>query len=661
MKTNFNSQATRRAFLQTCAAGLGTVGLGSAFPWTGNSATAMPSATPIIRVEPDPKRCLVTALSWDTEGGERFQRNLLRQGTGLGVRIRSGGTWKNSADLPTVATALGTGARYQIRVTPESTIQWEINPSQDHLEMSVAVGGPGLGAQTLEMVFPFDPMVTATTVLPAEWHEDRTLELPLVISAPDFGQMLLRATPAGRIQGRLEGSRDNHTVDLIIELPQLDENHKYTFSFTPLTLPPPEGFEDEALWRLVRRGWFNPFQPTARWGEQGRAFSSPPGILANNVLSDPCSFSTIFYADHMLWTPTLAEGISLAATVRRSLEFWLDQRTRTSDEVVGYWDYTNFLDANAGPPICAWDYVEATGDLAWLEKRITRLEAVADYHARRDQDLDGLVEATQSGNAGTFFQPDRSCNWFDAVNHGWKDAYSNALIYRSWRCLADLESKLHRDAQHRRYAQLADRMKLVYARTLYNPDTGWIADWRSEDGKLHDYASPIANGMAVEYGLVDRDQGRKIVEKLWAKMQTAGFHRYDLGIPPNLEPIHRSDYLQPDGLGCPNGEDGRDTFQQYENGGITAGQGLHFLAATYLVGMEDQADKVLRAMLERQQGEGFQNGVQNAANKGIDWTTWNGQPCGYEGYLADVYYFLLAAVLRQPSLRQRFYRPLIAV
>ena len=168
-------------------------------------------------------------------------------------------------------------------------------------------------------------------------------------------------------------------MDLVLEFPQLDANHKYTFSFTPVTLAPPQGLQDEALWRLARRGWFNAFQPSARWGEQNRAFSAPPGILGNNVLSDPCSFSLIFYADHMLWTPVVAEGISVAELVRHAVEFWLEQRTHMNGEVVGYWDYANFLDANAGPVICAWDYVEATGNLAWLEKMISRLEFVAEF------------------------------------------------------------------------------------------------------------------------------------------------------------------------------------------------------------------------------------------------------------------------------------------
>jgi hypothetical protein len=63
-------------------------------------------------------------------------------------------------------------------------------------------------------------------------------------------------------------------------------------------------------------------------------------------------------------------------------------------------------------------------------------------------------------------------------------------------------------------------------------------------------------------------------------------------------------------------------------------------------------------MLRRQGQGGFQNGVQDAGYKGIDWTDWNGRPTGYEGYLADSYRFLQAVLLREPSFRARFYRPL---
>lgn len=65
-------------------------------------------------------------------------------------------------------------------------------------------------------------------------------------------------------------------------------------------------------------------------------------------------------------------------------------------------------------------------------------------------------------------------------------------------------------------------------------------------------------------------------------------------------------------------------------------------------------------MLGRQQRGGFQNGVQDAAMKGIDWTAWDGRPSGYEGYLADSYRFLQAVLLREPAFREKLYRPLRA-
>ncbi len=470
--------------------------------------------------------------------------------------------------------------------------------------------------------------------------------------------MLLSESGGQRLKARLEGSRADKTVDLVVELPPLKSGENCSLNIMPLRLPAPQGLTDQSLWEKTRRGWFGAFQPSARWGDQTRPFSAPAGILGNNVISDPASCSLWFYADQVLWTPQLTPDISVAALVRRSLDWWLEQRTRPTGEVVCYWDYGNFLDANAGPLIAAWDYVEATGDKAWLGQRIERLEFIAEFLAKRDIDNDGLVEAVQSGNRGTLKQPARSCAWFDALNCGHKDGYTNAIIYRAWRCLADLEAQLGRSDKHSRYSTLADRLKAGYAKTLYNSATGWLAWWKSEDGELHDYATPVVNGLAIEYGLVEPPQGREILARLWAKLDQVGFTRFDLGIPPMLVPVRRSDYLLPDGLGIPQREDGTDTLGHYQNGGITAGQVLHFLAAHYVVGQPEKADGVLRAMLERQAQGKFQNGVRDAGGQGIDWTDWNGNATGYEGYLADSFRFLQAVLLRDPSFRARYYRPL---
>lgn len=621
---------------------------------------AVLAAPALTRLGPDPDRAIVRFLGADSEGGSRAGTNLLRAGTGLSLRARMGGAWRGSADFPAQCEQKGNSTtRYRVSLGPEAELVWSLRQKDGSLSQTVSGrGGQWSRVEALELVFPFDPQVTPTTVLPGAWNQDGSLRLPAIISAPDFGQWLLSCKDLPALKGRLEGSRAKHTVDFILELPVLREGQTCTLSLTPVRLPPPRGLKDKLLWPAARRGWFGALQCSAQWGDPGNPFSAPPGLLANNVISDPASCSLWFYADQAFWTPELAPGVSAMTLVRRTLDWWLDEKVLPDGEVICYWDKTHFLDANAGPLIAAWDYVEATGDRTWLARRIERLELIAEFLARRDVDGDGLVEATQSGNYGTLMQPARSCAWWDALNCGGKDSYSNALIYRAWRCLADLEAKANRRDRQARYTRLADRLKAAYLKTLFNPNTGWLAWWKSEDGELHDYASPVVNGLAIEYGLVGPAQGREILARLRKKMQEAGFTRFDLGVPPMLVPVRRGDYLLPDAIGCPKREDGQDTFGQYMNGGITAGQVLHFLAAHYVVGESAHADPILRAMLGRQAQGGFQNGAVNAALKGIDWTTWDGKPSGYEGFLADSFRFLQAVPLREHRLRQRLYRPL---
>ncbi|MBZ5563663.1 MAG: hypothetical protein LAP13_14735 [Acidobacteriia bacterium] len=640
------SRVDRRKFLRLALAGA-AAGYSLAKEELANAEVTAPAA--VLRVEADAQRALVPVLSWDTEGGGRARTNLLRAQSPLNLRLRVGGAWRSSQDFPVRKEAFAReGSRFHLTVAPGREFLWEIMPEANRLTMTVSRQGSGdAAAESLEMVFPFDPQVTPTTALPSAWSEDGKLVLPAVLSAPDFGQMLLSETTHHGLRGRLEGNRQRHTVDLVLELPALRSGETCALELNPLSLPPPTGLKDTALWAQARRGWFNIWQ-----------LSASAGVLANNVISDPVSFSLWFHADLALWVPVVAPGISAMAQVKRSLEWWLDKRTRPSGEVIGYWDLGNFLDANPSLLIAAWDYVEATGDRDWLARRIERLEFVADFLARRDVDGDGLVEATQTGNRGTLRQPGRSCNWFDALNCGHKDGYTNALTYRAWRCLAELESLVARRKQQALYSRLADRLKAAYAETLYNPETGWLAWWKSADGELHDYATPFINGMAIEYGLLDPKQGRKVLERLWEKMETVGFTRFDLGLPCTLIPVHRSDYLLPSSLGCPSREDGTDTFGQYMNGGISAGHTLHFLAAHYILGQGNKADAILRAMLRRQGEMGFQNGVRDAFGQGLDWTTWQGKACGYEGYLADTYYFLQAVLLRERAFRSRYYRPL---
>ncbi len=606
----------------------------------------------------------ITHLGWDTEGGDRAEKNLLRDGTAAGLRLLIDEQWRSADEFETEVVKSRSGEyRYELKVGSDAKLKFDVRPGDGRLSISIAAQGPlGKHADAIELAFPFNPRLTPTTLL-AHDREGNTMMLPGVINSPDYGQMLLADSEGRHLKCRLVGHRVNGLVDLYIEIPTAEA--KTTLTLTPVYLPPPKGLKNSELWGKIRRGWFGTMQPTAEWSMHvlGKG-DTPSGLLANNVISDPPSVSVWHYADQMMWTPDLAPGVSGARILRWTVEYWMDEKTRPDGEVIGYThmgrDWDKFMDANSGVVIASWSYVEATGDVDWLRDRMEKIEHIADYLAGRDIDGDGLVEATQSGNDGTLVNPGRSCSWWDAVNCGHKDTYANALTYRSWRCLAEMEGQLERTAKQAHYHRLADRLKAAFTRELYDPKTGLIGWWRAEDGSLHAPESPPVNGIAIEYGLVEPELGRQILERLWERMEEVGFKRFDLGVPSTLVPLRPDEYLGPPAFGRPSLPDGTDTFGVYMNGGITAGQVFHFLAAHYVVGMDEKGDFLLNKMIENHQKGGFQNGVQDKAMVGIDWTDWEGNPTGYEGYLCDSFRFLQAALMREPAMRARFYRPLSA-
>ncbi|MDD2765196.1 MAG: hypothetical protein PHE83_14625 [Opitutaceae bacterium] len=626
----------------------------------------------VFRLEVDPVHARVPVLSWDTEGGDRAKMNLLRTDTAVGLRIKMNGQWRGGETFATrVEKAGGAETCYRLALAPDAELEWRLQPGAGRLTMTFAAHGAGLSrVEGLELEFPFDPRVAATTLLPQVWDDEGKLHLPAIISAPDFGQMLLQATPQADLKGRLIGSRANHTVDFTLELPVPQPDATISLTLEPVRLPTPAGLQDQSLWHAARRGWFNAFEPSAQWGDWGygdRTFGAPAGILANNVVSDPTSCMIYSWGDQALLTPPLPAGISMPGLVRRTVDWWLDHRTKPTGEVTSYWDYADMLDTSASPLIAAWDYVEATGDRAWLARRIERLEFIAQYLVKRDVDNDGLVESTHSGNYGTLIEPMRGDSTYDTINAGHKNAYCNALIYRAFRCLADLERQLQRPEQQQQYTERADRLKAAYVKTFFNPATGWLAWWKSEDGEVHDLSSPTISSLAICYGLVEPSAGRQMLDRLWTKMEAAGFKRFDLGVPVTLVPIRRGDYLiglEGPGTGVPKKEDGSDTFGQYLNGGVMVSDALYFITALHITGEHARGDRILRAMVERQErgvfpnGGGFQNGVVNEGPRGAEFYTWDGQTTGYEGHLSHNFAFLQAVFLREPAFRARLYRPL---
>lgn len=606
-------------------------------------------------------------LSWDTEGSGRETLNLLYAPV-QPVFLVDGDALP--ASEATVESVEADGRHTVYRFDFESgSIWWRIGVSEDSLTLGFGADGAA-PVEAIRLWFPFTPKAAATAVIPSAWEEGADMRLPAIVNAPDLGPMLLTASPSAQPRVWLEGTRsEDNRVDLYIEWrPRGPE--PVVFRLAPVHMPAPAGFADDAAWRAIRRGWFNMLQPSAQWGTPGRPQYAPPGLLANNVVSDPVSCVLHMMADHIALAPQLSPEVNAAPSLRKTVDWWLDHGIEPNGEMRSWRQNKGMLDANTGPLIGAWAYVEATGDRDWLAGRIGTLERLADYLAERDIDGDGLVEAVHSGNYGTQIGRFGS-SAYDTINSGHKDGYGNALTYRTWRCLADLETRLGRMAEAARYRELAAKLKAAYVDALYNPETGWLGWWRSEDGELHDLATPMITSIAILYGLVEPDRGRPMLNALWAKLEETGFDRFEIGVPLTFEPVRKGDYMQPRPEsksrphGSPELEDGSDTFQMYLNGGCCVSDAYYFITALHMTGEAEKAARILRAMVKRQvegmfeNGGGFQNGVVDRYPAGAEFYDWDGNTCGYEGHLVYSFSFLQAVLLRDDALRARLFRPLL--
>ena len=303
--------------------------------------------------------------------------------------------------------------------------------------------------------------------------------------------------------------------------------------------------------------------------------------------------------------------------------------------------------------IAAEDYVAGSKDNQWLVANYGHLKSWTDAMLSTDHDGKGLIEYELSGNSGSW--PERikyrPSNWWDCIGFGHQDAYANALAFRALRGMGKLAQETNHSDDQTRYREAADKLKTVYFKTFYDPATGVLAGWRSADGQLHDYYFLWVNGIAIHYGLVPKDKGNEIMDRLLIKMKEVGYTNFALGLPGNLIPVARKDYVdQRHRFGGSTNADGYDGFQIYENGGATACFAYFTAAALYDLGRIQDGDRILFPILKSIAKRNFQGRGGDGMTR--DWKVWDGTCWGYEGFLTDNYYALLAVLDRTAALQR---------
>ncbi len=378
-------------------------------------------------------------------------------------------------------------------------------------------------------------------------------------------------------------------------------------------------------------------------------------MLANNASSDPVPFTLYMDALMAAAAPELVDGLTAMDLVRMTVDRYLAGAKGYG--LVGYavepgeadlvaWRAPwNSLDTYPSLLLAACAAATGPGGPAWARANWDGLARWAAEMTACDKDGDGLLEHPHTGNSGDRATAEkRPSNWWDTINFGHKDAYSNALAYKACLDLAGLARSLGRTGQAEIYAGQAARLKAAYQKTFFNPASGLLAGWRSADGKLHDYAFTFVNGIAVAFGLVEGAAAHGLMDRLLQKMRETGFDAFRYGLPGNLVPVRKEDYVNHNWAGAreigePSNDDGRDAFQIYENGGATACYAYFTVKALYKLGRVEDARMIFQPMLRSYADGEFQGFCADGKSK--DWRDWKGGCHGYEGLLCDGFLALL--------------------
>ena len=349
--------------------------------------------------------------------------------------------------------------------------------------------------------------------------------------------------------------------------------------------------------------------------------------MGDNILLEGIGhLALMFKADMLVFTPSLPCTYSMTDGLKRSIELALQTRIGKNNLIEDFgWESAETT------LIALYDYLLTTNDWDFIRKYIPSIQRLVSGILATDTDHDGIFEDPFNGNR---MREDReSLIWWDNFAFGHKDAYVNLLAYRALSNVKNIYEALNMTEDVRMVSAALTKFQKVFHQTFFNPGTGVYAGWISQDGKVHDYMFTFISAMAINLDLVKKEEAGKILLLMLNKMKEIGYDGV-YGIPGPLISVAPDDNIKWEPMA---------KWGQYENGGLCGQTAYHFIQALYHTGMREEADKILFAMMNTFEKEYTHSGLNPGYVESVDWRTKEGRPCGYN-YLADNYYFLLAAV-----------------
>ncbi len=376
------------------------------------------------------------------------------------------------------------------------------------------------------------------------------------------------------------------------------------FSLQPTALLPVPAAATAALSPGLRRCWTAGFS----------AFRPEFGGFSNNAISVNCHVNQHTAFDVAAFTAKPVDGPD-------PLELVMFSVGRALLDGGGY-GYHRCLYLDSDPILLsgAGRVFQLGGDRRWLERVRPGITAAAQRILGNFDAREGMVVCQAlSGNSGSHRW---SSNAMDVVGFGHIDAYVNAWSFRALKNAVGLCCVLGEPALAARCAEVAAALAENYGRQLLNPETGWVAGWRSRDGQLHDYGFLWINGVACAFGVMGLAQTTQALAALEARRAAVFPESGYLGLPLNLLPIATADHM----LGKMRGPL-MPTFETYTDGALSPCMAGYYLRALSAYGFRREA-----AGLADRLEHGFEDGgFHGGYGTGKEFTTWSGADSGYEG------------------------------
>lgn len=587
-------------------------------------------------------------LSLDDEGTSRTNRNLLRSNPGVflqGVRLHT------LDAIPTVAPLLrndvtgtvhlrGNTVTYNIQMQEQGqqfALSWEVLEDRILFRAEKTADRELRAWESSIWTIACHSEVTPTSTLGriTRTGEAGNMHLPVYFHAPGFGSLMIEGAK-GEAVCRSDSIRPLQMTTMELKLGEV---------------PQPEGDYLLLAGRHTLEAEMCVRQPAISTGEVpppavARAFRrcvltsmsyrADTATLTNNGNSMHCPLCMDNWSALAIRVGRILPGLSTVDLLRDSLERWLtggpgyaSGRMRRNDDI--HLAEDEYIMTGTAGLLGLGEFLDHAGSVEWLEAFAPQISRELLLMRERDLDGDGLVESPY--RLGVSGDSHWGTCWYDVISFGWKDAFSNALLYRALLILSDVLPRLGRPDLAGELAPWAEKLRSYYLPTFFNPATGWLGGWRCKAGKLHDHGFLAVNGAAVCSGIIPEDIAKEIIRRLWDEAQRIGLPDARLGLPGNLWRIPDEDLVE-----IMHGQ----PMGYYQNGGVTHSQSRHFVSALYQVGMSLEADSLLVPLCESL-GDGTAFG---GCNTGVDWRFWDGWPCGYEGLLTDQFGILAVAMDR---------------